>query len=77
MNKAKINVGFSIDKGVVRELDSIVESSGYLQAIRSEVVDIILSAFFKDREARREGEKSCLHEEERPNLTAEQLHQPD
>ena len=74
MNKAKINVGFSIDKGVVRELDSIVESSGYLQAIRSEVVDIILSAFFKDREARREGEKSRLHEEERPNLTAEQLH---
>jgi len=61
MNKAKINVGFSIDKGVVRELDSIVESLGYLQAIRSEVVDIILSAFFKGQGSpsrRREGSSS-------------------
>ena len=50
MNKAKVKVGFSIDEKIVRELDSIVESSGYLQASRSEFVDAILAAFFKGQD---------------------------
>jgi len=47
MKSGKVKVGFSIDEEIVKQLDSVVERSGYLQTIRSELVDAILAAFFK------------------------------
>ena len=50
MKRGKVKVGFSIDEEIVKQLDSVVESSGYLQTSRSELVDAILAAFFKGQE---------------------------
>ena len=50
MKGVKVKVGFAIDKEIVKELDSIVESSEYLQTNRSELVDAMLVAFFKGQD---------------------------
>lgn len=60
MKRAKIKVGFAIDDKIVKELDSIVESSGYLKASRSEFVDAILAAFFKGQKKPREKARSLV-----------------
>jgi len=46
----KVKVGFAIDEEIVKKLDFIVDSSGYLQTNRSELVDAILAAFFKGQD---------------------------
>ena len=43
----KIKFGVTIDEELRKELDKIVGESEYLDLSRSEVVEIILTAFFK------------------------------
>ena len=50
MKGAKIKVGFAIDEEIIKELDSVAESSRDLQASRSELVDAILAAYFNSQE---------------------------
>jgi len=49
MKRAKFKVGFAIDGEIVKELDSMVDSSSDLQISRSELVDAILAAFFNSQ----------------------------
>ncbi|KXA97273.1 transposase [candidate division MSBL1 archaeon SCGC-AAA259I14] len=47
MKDRKISFGVNIDENLVKELDKVVESSEYLHASRSEVVEAILTAYFR------------------------------
>ncbi|KXB06689.1 transposase [candidate division MSBL1 archaeon SCGC-AAA382C18] len=47
MKDRKISFGVNIDENLVKELDMIVDNSEYLQVSRSEVVEAILTAYFK------------------------------
>ncbi|KXA95343.1 transposase [candidate division MSBL1 archaeon SCGC-AAA259I07] len=47
MKDRKISFGVNIDENLVKELDEVVESSEYLHASRSEVVEAILTAYFR------------------------------
>jgi len=51
MKVVKIKVGFAIDEEIIKDLDSVVESSRDLQTSRSELVDAILAAFFNSQES--------------------------
>ncbi|KXA95337.1 transposase [candidate division MSBL1 archaeon SCGC-AAA259I07] len=44
---AKMKFGVTIDEKLTKELDKIVEESEYLDLSRSEVVEAVLTAFFK------------------------------
>lgn len=43
----KVKAGIALSRDIVQRLDEVVESSGYLQLNRSELVETILAAFFK------------------------------
>jgi len=43
----KVKVGVSLDKEILREIDAIVESSKHLNIKRSQIIEAILTAFFK------------------------------
>lgn len=47
MNERKISFGVRIDGKLLKELDKIVIDSKYLNASRSEIVETILTAYFK------------------------------
>lgn len=47
MKEGKINFGVRIDINLAEKLDKIVKDSEYLNISRSEVVEAILSAYFK------------------------------
>ncbi|MBI5253771.1 MAG: ribbon-helix-helix protein, CopG family [Euryarchaeota archaeon] len=47
MNNDKINFGIRIDTNLAKKLDEIVKESGYLNISRSEVVEAVLTAYFK------------------------------
>lgn len=47
MKDRKISFGVNMDENLVKELDKIVEGSEYLPVSRSEVVETILTAYFK------------------------------
>ena len=43
----KMKIGIAVDKDVVEKLDEIASSSTYLDTSRSEIINVILRAFFK------------------------------
>lgn len=45
--RKKIKIGIAVDKDVVEKLDEIASSSTYLDTSRSEIINVILRAFFK------------------------------
>jgi metal-responsive CopG/Arc/MetJ family transcriptional regulator len=47
MDVKKIKIGIAVDKDVVEKLDEIARSSTYLDTSRSEIINVILRAFFK------------------------------
>ena len=47
MDVKKIKIGIAVDKDVVENLDEIARSSTYLDTSRSEIINVILRAFFK------------------------------
>jgi len=42
-----MKIGIAVDKDVVEKLDEIASSSTYLDTSRSEIINVILRAFFK------------------------------
>jgi len=47
MDVKKIKIGIAVDKDIVEKLDEIASSSKYLDTSRSEIINVILRAFFK------------------------------
>ena len=47
MDVKKIKIGIAVDKDVVEKLDEIARSSTYLDTSRSEIINVILRAFFR------------------------------
>ena len=47
MDVKKIKVGIAVDKDVLEKLDEIANASTYLDTSRSEIINVILRAFFK------------------------------
>jgi metal-responsive CopG/Arc/MetJ family transcriptional regulator len=47
MDMKKMKIGIAVDKDVVEKLDEIASSSTYLDTSRSEIINVILRAFFK------------------------------
>jgi metal-responsive CopG/Arc/MetJ family transcriptional regulator len=47
MDMKKIKIGIAVDSDVVEKLDEIASSSTYLDTSRSEIINVILRAFFK------------------------------
>jgi metal-responsive CopG/Arc/MetJ family transcriptional regulator len=47
MDAKKIKIGTAVDKDVLEKLDKIANASAYLDTSRSEIINVILRAFFK------------------------------
>jgi metal-responsive CopG/Arc/MetJ family transcriptional regulator len=47
MDVKKIKLGITVDKDVLEKLDEIANASTYLDTSRSEIINVILRAFFK------------------------------
>ncbi|MCJ7697274.1 MAG: ribbon-helix-helix domain-containing protein [Thermoplasmata archaeon] len=47
MDVKKIKIGIAVDKDVLEKLDKIANASAYLDTSRSEIINVILRAFFK------------------------------
>ena len=47
MDVKKIKIGIAVDKDVLEKLDKIANVSAYLDTSRSEIINVILRAFFK------------------------------
>jgi metal-responsive CopG/Arc/MetJ family transcriptional regulator len=47
MDVKKIKIGIALDKDVVEKLDEIASFSTYLDTSRSEIINVVLRAFFK------------------------------
>ena len=47
MEVKKIKVGIALDEDIVEKLDEIAGTSTYLNTSRSEIIHVILRAFFK------------------------------
>ena len=47
MDVKKIKLGIAVDKDVLEKLDEIASASTYLDTSRSEIINVILRAFFK------------------------------
>ena len=47
MDVKKIKLGIAVDKDVLEKLDEIANASTYLDTSRSEIINVILRAFFK------------------------------
>ena len=47
MDVKKIKLGIAVDKDVLEKLDEIANVSTYLDTSRSEIINVILRAFFK------------------------------
>jgi metal-responsive CopG/Arc/MetJ family transcriptional regulator len=47
MDMKKIKLGIAIDKDVLEKLNEISHTSTYLDTSRSEIINVILRAFFK------------------------------
>jgi metal-responsive CopG/Arc/MetJ family transcriptional regulator len=47
MDMKKIKLGIAVDKDVLEKLDEIAHTSTYLDTSRSEIINVILRAFFK------------------------------
>ena len=47
MDVKKIKIGIAVDKDVLEKLDKIVNASAFLDTSRSEIINVILRAFFK------------------------------
>lgn len=50
MERVKFEAGVAIDEQIIKEPDSMVESSSALRISRSELADAILTAFFNKEE---------------------------
>ena len=49
MRGRKIKFGVSIDQKIVEKINGMVEGSSDLEATRSEMVEVILTAYFRSR----------------------------
>ena len=47
MDVKKIKIGIAVDKDVLEKLDKIANASAFLDTSRSEIINVILRAFFK------------------------------
>jgi metal-responsive CopG/Arc/MetJ family transcriptional regulator len=47
MDVKKMKIGIAVDKDVLEKLDKIANASAYLDTSRSEIINVILRAFFK------------------------------
>jgi metal-responsive CopG/Arc/MetJ family transcriptional regulator len=47
MDVKKMKIGIAVDKDVLEKLDKIANASTYLDTSRSEIINVILRAFFK------------------------------
>jgi len=47
MDVKKLKLGIAVDKDVLEKLDEIANVSTYLDTSRSEIINVILRAFFK------------------------------
>ena len=47
MDIRKIKLGIAVDKDVLEKLDEIAHTSTYLDTSRSEIINVILRAYFK------------------------------